>query len=99
MNRYRPLIFIGPPSRPDQATELVVGTWAWSLRKSQRVGLGLYFTTYRDRYGFRHPEDPNRTPADGPLPASVIAFREGDHYISAQTFDPDAAMEVSNVAR
>lgn len=98
MSRYRPLVFIGPPGLPEQTTELVVGRWSFSLRKAQRVGIGVYFDTYRERYGFKHPEDPTRTDADGPLPATVMAMREGDHYYGSKTFDPDAAPGVGNVA-
>lgn len=95
MNRYRPLVFIAPPNQPDKATELVVGGWSFTLRKAQRVGLGVYFATYLERYGFRHPEDPTRTKADGPLPATVVAYREGDHYLESKTFDPDVVPGVS----
>lgn len=97
MMRYRPLIFIGPTDQPEQATNLFVGTWHHSLRKAQREGLKVYFKAYEEHYGFKHPEDPFRRPADGPLPACVVTFREGDNYSASQTYDPD--LEVANVAR
>lgn len=90
------MIFIGPPNKPDKATQLVVGGFSNTLRAAQRKGMQAYFETYLDRYGFKHPEDPTRTRKDGPLPATVVTLKEGDHYSASHTYDEDA--EVSNVA-
>jgi hypothetical protein len=64
------------------------------LRKAQKKGIPLYFATYLERYGFKHPEDPTRSQKDGPLPATVMTFKEGDHYQASHTYDH----EVTNVA-
>jgi hypothetical protein len=93
--RYRPLIFLGPPNAPDRATNIYIGTWSVGLRKAQKKGIALYFATYLERYGFKHPEDPTRTVKDGALPASVMTFKQGDYYQASHTYDLD---EVPNVA-
>lgn len=96
LSRYRPVIFIGPPDSPSEALSLTVGTWSYGLRKAQRRGLVLYFSTYATRYGFKHPEDPTRDGSEGPLPASVVSVRHGDNYHYTGTYDQDP--EVTSVA-
>ena len=96
MSRYRFLIFTGPADAPDQATQVRVGQWSATLRAAQRKGLQAYFELYEQTYGFKHPEDPRRTGNEGPLPRTVVSFREGDHYQHTQTFNDGD--EVAHVA-
>ncbi len=51
------------------------------------TGLKQYFQLYRERYGFSHPEDPERSRAEGPLPYNVVSYIEGDHMRLSETFD------------
>ena len=87
--RWRPVIYVGPPEEPNNASELFVGEWRNSLRKAQITGLKHYFTLYRERYGFSHPEDPNRMRGEGPLPYNVMSFLEGDHMRMSKTYDDE----------
>ena len=82
--RWRPVIYVGPPEEPNNASEIFVGKWRSTLRKAQLSGLKQYFQLYRERYGCSHPEDPNRSLHDGPQPFNVITVR-GDESLS----DPD----------
>lgn len=89
------MIFIGPADAPEQSIELVVGTFSVGLRKARLRGVSLYFDTYRERYGFKHPEDPSRTRSDGPLPATVVSLRSD--RIPDTTWTRDSDVEVANV--
>ena len=80
--RWRPAIYIGPPEEPNKASELFLGEWRNTMRKAIISGLKQYFNLYLERYGFRHPEDPYRTPSDGPLPANVISIRTDEDLFS-----------------
>lgn len=96
MSRYRPVIFIGPADAPEHTAELVVGTWSYGLRKAQKRGISLYFETYHQRYGFKHPEDPSRLGNEGPLPATVACVR-ADDVVAVNTFTANSDLEVANV--
>lgn len=87
--RWRPVIYIGPPDEPNNAAEMFVGEWRTSLRKAQVSGLARYFEMYAQRYGYPHPEDPQRK-GDGPLPFNVVCWSDNDSYHESRTYDPDA---------
>lgn len=94
LQRFRPVIFIGPVEEPTNAVQLTMGTWHTKLRSAQQEGLRIYFRVYEDRYGFKHPEDPRR-PASESVPAG--------HVVLAGKLNEEprvyADSEVANVAR
>jgi hypothetical protein len=50
-------------------------------------GLEMYFTTYLERYGARHPQDPKRHP-DDPLAGTVFTQRGTSGRIQTFTNGP-----------
>lgn len=86
---FRPVIFVAPMEDPENMQELVLGRWFVGLKAAQRAGAELYFKTYETRYGFKHPEDPRLTKADGPLPYTVVCESDNDAFNLSRTYDPD----------
>lgn len=86
-HRWRPVIYVGPPEEPNNASQLYLGEWRNSLRKAQVTGLKVYFDCYLERYGFRHPEDPARCGDRTPLPYNVVSLRGEDGEAQSYTCD------------
>lgn len=72
--RWRPVVYIGPPDEPNNASQIYLGDWRSSLRKAQLTGLKHYFQLYAQRYGMRHPQDPLSAGLHGPQPYNVVAW-------------------------
>ena len=65
---------VEPPQEP-QFDVLHVSPWMKSPEAVQRAVLPKYFQLYRERQGFKHPEDPTRTASD-PMPdCGVLTMR------------------------
>jgi hypothetical protein len=86
MRLYRPVIFIGEVDK-EETGEMLLGKWVHSMRRANVQGLEMYFTTYLERYGARHPQDPKRHP-DDPLAGTVFTQRGTSGRIQTFTNGP-----------
>lgn len=66
----------GEISKGNEPETLYRTDWCKSERKAQREALFRYWPLYEFKHGFKHPEDPRRTPdEDVPEGTAVMTMR------------------------